>query len=95
MADEIMENIETPEDAKPEDIKTDDEILRRLEDYRREETERWTKTLEKLETMQEMMQKSPEPEPEENQEPQTEETTVITVEPPPEPQPSRRARGWW
>ena len=88
------------EETEPEDRRLDEDIIKKLDDYRREDDERWQQMERKLTEIAESV-KRPEPEPEAEQPPQEEAstssaeevTTLVVTEPPPSP--PRRLRGWW
>ncbi len=93
MADEpLIEPAEEPKTEPQEDVFLDAEIMAKLENIEKRGDERWTRLMEKLESL-ERAKPAPlteEPPSEAAEEP----VTVIEVETPPEPT-RRRSRGWW
>lgn len=81
------------EETETEDRRLDEDIIKKLENYRREDDERWQTMERKLTEIAESV-KRPEPEPQPQEpEPQEDVTTLVVTEPPPSP--PRRLRGWW
>ena len=92
---EASTSLAEPKKIEETDRRLDEEIIKKLDDYRREDDERWQQMERKMtEIMESVKRPEPEPEPQPQEpEPQKDVTTLVVAEPPPSP--PRRRHGWW
>ena len=92
---EAATSLAEPKKIEETDRRLDEDIIKKLDDYRREDDERWQQMERKMtEIMESVKRPEPEPEPQPQEpEPQKDVTTLVVAEPPPSP--PRRLRGWW
>ena len=92
---EASTSLAEPKKIEETDRRLDEDIIKKLDDYRREDDERWQQMERKMtEIMESVKRPEPEPEPQPQEpEPQKDVTTLVVAEPPPSP--PRRRHGWW